>query len=168
MDYRIEERNAFSVVGVHRRVKLQFHGVNPEIAAMWESLESETIDRLTAFNDVEPSGMISASVNFSSTRMEEEGELDHYIGVATTGSAPEGFHRLDVAAGTWAVFPSDGPFPDTLQLSWGRIFSEWFPSSGYELVSGPEILWIGEMTDDPARCFSQIWIPVRRTHDTDA
>lgn len=162
MEYRIQEKNEFSVVGLFRRVKLQFHGVNPEIAAMWESLEPETIDRLTALNNVEPTGMISASVNFSSTRMEEEGDLDHYIGVATTSAAPEGFHRLDVAAGSWAVFPSEGPFPDTLQQTWGRIFSEWLPSSGYELVPGPEILWIGEMTDELARCSSEIRIPVRR------
>ena len=122
MEYRIEEKNDFSIVGLYRRVKLQFHGVNPEIAAMWESLEPEAIDRLKALNDVEPTGMISASVNFSSTRMEEEGDLDHYIGVATTGTAPDGFHRLAVAAASWAVFPSEGPFPDTLQHTWGRIF----------------------------------------------
>lgn len=26
---------------------------------------------------------------------------------------------------------------------WGRIYSEWFPSSGYEAVEGPGILWNG-------------------------
>lgn len=34
-----------------------------------------------------------------------------------------------------------GPFPETLQNVWGRIYSEWFPASGYETVEGPEILW---------------------------
>jgi len=73
--------------------------------------------------------------------MEEKGELDHYIGVATSKECPANFTQLEVPALTWAVFQAVGPFPDTLQDVWGRIYSEWFPSSGYELAEGPEILW---------------------------
>lgn len=51
------------------------------------------------------------------------------------------FAELDVPASTWAVFEAVGPFPDTLQSVWGRIYSEWFPSSHYEQAEGPEILW---------------------------
>ncbi len=85
MEYRIEETNDFSIVGLYRRVKLQFHGVNPEIAAMWKSLEPETIDRLKTLNEVEPTGMISASVNFSSTRMEEEVWTERDVDEALAG-----------------------------------------------------------------------------------
>ena len=42
--------------------------------------------------------------------MEEKGELDHYIGVATTETAHH-FSQLDVPACTWAVFEAVGPFP---------------------------------------------------------
>jgi AraC family transcriptional regulator len=165
MEYRIIEKTAFTIVGIRKRVNIQFHGVNPEIAAMWSSLDCPTIERLKAMNDTDPKGMISGSVNFSSQRMEEKGELDHYIGVATTsspqGSDSEDFHRLPVLAGTWAVFPTEGPFPDTLQETWGRIFSEWLPSTHYELVPGPELLWIKEMDNDSSRCSSEIWIPVK-------
>ena len=42
--------------------------------------------------------------------MEEKGELDHYIGVATTETSPH-FSQLDVPACTWAVFEAVGPFP---------------------------------------------------------
>lgn len=52
------------------------------------------------------------------------------------------------------------PFPETLQDMWGRIYSEWFPSSGYEAVKEPEILW-NENTDVTSPKFkSEIWIPV--------
>lgn len=161
MEYRIEHKEQFCITGHRKRVKMQFNGVNPEIAAMWEALDNEQITRLKSINNMEPSGMISASINFSEERMEEQGELDHYIGVASTLPPPEEFQTLKVAAGSWAVFGSEGPFPDTLQSTWGRIYSEWLPSTDYEVVEGPEILRIEEMTHNNTQCKSEIWIPVR-------
>lgn len=160
MNYRIEEKEAFRIVGISRRVPIVFNGVNPEIAAMWKSLNQETIGKLKKLSNVEPLGLLSASTNFSEGRMEEKGELDHYIGVATTGDCPDGLTLLDVPALTWAVFEAVGPFPGTLQDIWGRIYSEWFPSSNYELAKGPEILW-NENKDITSKNFkSEIWIPV--------
>lgn len=160
MNYRIEEKEAFRIVGIKKRVPIIFHGVNPEIASMWESLNAETIATLKALSNVEPLGILSASTNFSEERMEEKGELDHYIGVATTKECPENLTQLEVSASTWAVFEAVGPFPDTLQNVWGRIYSEWFPSSSYEQTEGPEILW-NEHKDVTSPTFkSEIWIPV--------
>jgi AraC family transcriptional regulator len=127
---------------------------------MWESLDHDTIHRLKKISNVEPSGLISASIHFSEGRMDEKGELDHYIGAATTNKCPEGFKKLEVPALTWAVFEAVGPFPDTLQNVWGRIYAEWFPSSNYEQVEGPEILW-NESKDTTVPVFkSEIWVPV--------
>lgn len=159
MKYRIEEKEAFCIVGIKKRVPIIFNGVNPEIASMWESLK-EIISELKELSNVEPSGIIQASTNFSEGRMEEKGELDHYIGVATTQECPDNLAKLDVFASTWAVFESVGPFPETLQNVWGRIYSEWFPASNYEIAEGPEILW-NEQKDVTLPNFkSEIWIPV--------
>jgi len=161
MNYRIVEKEGFAIVGLMRRVPLLYHGVNPHITAMWQSLNDELIATLKGLSNVEPFGLLSASTNFSEGR-QEGGELDHTIGVATTRSAPAGLTRLPVPAATWAVFESVGPFPKTLQNVWGRIYSEWFPSSSYELVPGPEILW-NESKDTESPTFrSEIWIPVRK------
>jgi len=160
LNYRIVEKEAFHLVGIKKRVPIIFNGVNPEIAAMWQSLDLEKINTLKQLSNVEPIGLLSASTNFSEGRMEEKGELDHYIGVATNKGCPEGLSKLDVPALTWAVFEAVGPFPDTLQNVWGRIYSEWFPSSNYELAKGPEILW-NEHKDVSSPTFrSEIWVPV--------
>ncbi|AZH30605.1 AraC family transcriptional regulator [Paenibacillus sp. M-152] len=160
MNYRIEEKGAFRIVGIQKRVPIIFNGVNPEIAAMWESLDGETINNLKRISNVEPMGLLSASTNFSEGRMEEKGGLDHYIGVATTKECPDNLTQLEVAASTWAVFEAIGSFPDTLQDVWGRIYSEWFPSSYYEQIEGPEILW-NESKDITSLTFkSEIWIPI--------
>ncbi|MFS0725768.1 AraC family transcriptional regulator [Paenibacillus sp. 1P07SE] len=167
MNYRMEEQPAFGIVGLKRRVPIQFEGVNPAIAEMWQELGANGAEQLKQLSDVEPRGMISASTEFSEGRMEEKGELDHYIGVATTQPAPAPYVRLEVPALTWAVFTAVGPFPAALQDVWGRIYSEWFPSSGYESVQGPELLW-NEHGDTASEAYrSEIWIPVKRVIGAD-
>ncbi|WP_057915896.1 AraC family transcriptional regulator [Peribacillus muralis] len=162
MNYRIEEKEAFHIIGIKKRVPIIFKGVNPEIASMWKSLDEKTINELKDLSNVEPLGLLSASANFSEGRLEEKGELDHYIGSATTRECPDNLTQLKVDASTWVVFEAVGPFPETLQNVWGRIYSEWFPSSNYEQREGPEILW-NENKDITSPTFrSEIWIPVMK------
>jgi AraC family transcriptional regulator len=159
MNYRLEEKTGFRIVGLKKRVPLIYEGVNPEIAAMWSSLDDELITMLKALSNIAPQGMISASTNFSEGRL-DGGELDHYIGVATTNEAPQNLAVLEVLPSTWAVFESVGPFPETLQNIWGRIYAEWFPSSQYEQRQGPEILWNADKDVTSPMFRSEIWIPV--------
>ena len=162
MKYRIEEKGAFHIVGIMKRVPLIYEGVNPEITLMWQSLNEDMITTLKSLSNVfPPPGLITASTNFSAGPT-EGGQLDQYIGVATYKSAPDNFAQLEVPPLTWAVFEVVGPFPQTLQDTWASIFSEWLPSSNYELVKGPEILW-NENKDVASPIFhSEIWIPVNK------
>lgn len=162
MNYRIVEKEKFNLVGYKKRVSIVFQGVNPEIAKMTELLTPDVIKQLKSISNVEPMGIISASTNFTEGRMEETGELDHYIGVATTKKKNVEFDVLEIDAGTWAVFESNGPFPETLQDVWGRIYAEWFPPSGYEAVKGPEILWNESPDTSNPKYKSEIWIPVKK------
>lgn len=159
MHYRIIDKGPFRIVGFSRTVRLQYEGVNPEIAAMWSSLTPDAITTLKALSNVEPIGLLSASYNFSEGRA-EGGTLDHIIGVATHHAAPDGYATLDVAAATWAVFTARGPFPATLQNIWGRIYAEWFPMSGYQSSGGPELLWNASKDTTLPDYHSEIWIPV--------
>ncbi|SFL39851.1 AraC family transcriptional regulator [Gracilibacillus orientalis] len=162
MNYRIEEKEPFRIVGIQKRVPIIFEGANPEITAMWKSLNKEKIEHLKELSNTEPYGLIQASTNFSEERMEEKGGLDHYIGVATTKECPEQWTELEVPAFTWAVFESIGSFPEHLQTTWGTIYSEWFPSSNYQQIRGPEILWNENSDFDSATFKSEIWIPVEK------
>lgn len=162
MKYRIVEKESFQIVGFKKRVPMVFKGVNPDIAEMTRLLTPDIIRQLKSMSDVEPKGIISASTSFSEGRMEEQGELDHYLGVATTNKENHNFAELPVSAGTWAVFEAVGPFPETLQNIWGRIYAEWFPSSGYEAAEGPEILWNESPDTQNPNYRSEIWIPVRK------
>lgn len=161
MNYRIEEKEAFHIIGIKKRVPIIFNGVNPEIAAMWQTLDNEMINKLKSLSNVEPLGLISASVNFSEDYLEEKGGLDHYIGVATTKDCPDNLTQLEVPALTWGVFEAVGLFPSTLQDVWGRIYAEWFPSTpNYELAEGPQILWNEHKDTTSPKFKSEIWIPI--------
>lgn len=64
MNYRIEEKDAFRIVGIKKRVPIIFRGVNPEIASMWKSLNDELINKLKKLSNIEPLGLLSASTNY--------------------------------------------------------------------------------------------------------
>lgn len=162
MEYRIVEKEPFYIVGVHKRVKLVYHGVNEEIAALWRSLSAADIAALEQMGDGEPRGLLNASTHFTDDRSEGS-LLDQYIGVITSQPpAADRWTVLPVAASTWAVFTTRGTFPDALQEVWGRIYSEWLANSGYEVAAGPELLWT-ETDDYQAPDFhAEIWMPIAK------
>ncbi|GLC90369.1 AraC family transcriptional regulator [Lysinibacillus piscis] len=162
MNYRFEDKENFRIVGIQKRVPIVFEGENTEITDMLKMLNMEDITYLKRLSNIEPMGIIQASTNFSEGRMEEKGELDHYIGVATTHEYTGDFVQLEVSACTWVVFDAIGPFPQTLQETWGRIYAEWFPTASYEQCEGPEIVR-HTSTDFSSPTFtSEIWIPVKK------
>ncbi len=161
MKYRIVEKDSFRIVGIKKRVTLVYSGENPDITAMWALLDPEKIGQLKAISNVEPLGLVQASVNFSEGRY-DGGSLDHYIGAATDNPCPTNFEVLEVPALTWAVFESIGPAPEAVQHTWARIYAEWFPSSNYQQTEGPELMWF-ESKDVTSPTFrSEIWIPVKK------
>lgn len=105
---------------------------------------------------------MNVSYNFDDGRMEEKGSLDHMIGFLTTKeSASDEFDVVEVPALTWAIFSSKGVFPKVMQETWGKIASEWLPSSDYELVEVPEISFTGDLSDRN-NVHSEIWIAVKK------
>lgn len=160
MNYRITEKGPFRIVGFKKRIRMQFEGVNPQMDSLVKKLTPESIGQLKGLGDMEPCGMLSVSANFSE-RTEEGGELDQYIGVATTQLAPEGYDVLEVAASAWAVFTVKGAFPEAMQSTWAKIYAEWLPSSGCQLTDGPEMLWHERPDSSKPELTSEIWVPVK-------
>lgn len=159
---KIVEKGAFNLIGLSKRVPIIFNGVNQDIIELVSQLNVERIKELKLINDCEPKGIISASYNFSENRMNAEGSCEHLIGVHTTKDKLEGYHVLSVAAHTWVVFDVIGKYPDELQNTWAKIYSEWLPSSNYECVDGPEIVWNEGPELTKENYHSEIWIPVRK------
>lgn len=161
MNYRMVEKGDFYIVGLKKRITLQFTGVNPQIEALAKELTPAMIIELKGLCDMEPKGILSVSANFHE-RTAEGAALDQYIGVAASRPGSTGYDILPVKAAAWAVFKVVGPFPDAIQATWAKIYAEWLPASGYELTGGPELLWNETPDTSKPDYKSEIWIPVRK------
>ncbi|MFJ4870476.1 helix-turn-helix domain-containing protein [Streptomyces sp. NPDC088757] len=161
MRYRIVEKDAFRIIGRGTRVPLVHEGENPAIAAHVRSIGREALDRLARLSDGEPAGVLSAVTHLSDGR-EEGAELDYWHGAVSGADVPEEFDALDVAAGTWAVFENEGPYPKALQYLWRDVFTQWFPSNPYASRPGPELLSV-RPSEDWTTARAELWIPVERT-----
>ncbi|EJY7270442.1 AraC family transcriptional regulator [Enterococcus faecalis] len=163
MDVKLIEKPAFQIVGVSQKVPLQYQGENQAIMELAQRITPQQRAEMHTFDDVYPHQVVNASFDFQEGRTTEGGEMTHMIGFATLQeNTYEDLEQLSVPAHTWAVFPNEGPFPQTLQETWARIFSEWLPSSGYQVVAAPEISFTQYQGPAEAK-YSKIWLAVTAT-----
>lgn len=72
----------------------------------------------------------------------------------------QGTKEYVIPASTWAVFESVGAMPNAIQNLIQRIYSEWFPSTGYEHADAPEleVYPLGDSNSEDYRC--EVWVPI--------
>lgn len=163
MEFRIENKPAFHLAGVSKRVPMQFEGVNNEIVKLAQSITEEQRKEMHALQNITPYEIVNASYNADENFLKEEGDLTHLIGVLTTHTQiSDALDKVRVEACTWAVFPNEGTFPSTLQETMAKTYSEWLPTSDYEIIQAPSFSFtkMNERVKDYA--YSEIWIPVRK------
>lgn len=163
MEYRIEEKSAFYLVGVSKRVPMQFEGVNNAIVELAMSITEEQRKEMHALQNMEPHQIVNASYEADAGFLKEEGELTHLIGVLTTKEdVSDQLVKVPVEACTWAVFPNEGPFPATLQNTMARVYSEWLPVSDYEVINIPAFSFSKMDEHKKDYAYSEVWTPVRK------
>lgn len=161
MEFRIEDKPAFNLVGVSKRVPMQFEGVNNEIVKLALSITEEQKEEMHSLQNIEPYEIVNASYDADANFLKEEGDLTHLIGVLTTrDQVSDLLEKVPVEAGTWAIFPNEGPFPSTLQETMAKIYSEWLPSSDYEVINAPSFSFTKMDKHKKDYAYSEIWIPV--------
>jgi AraC family transcriptional regulator len=156
MNYKIVEKDAFKIIGKSTKVTT-VGGKNTEIIAeFWqESHRNGLSEKLCKFAG--SMGMLGVCMDFD---LGNE-EFTYVIGVEKPkAEVPEEFIEKEIPAATWAIFESVGPMPGAIQAVWARIFSEWFPSTGYEHAGGPEleVYPMGDTNDNSYKC--EVWIPI--------
>lgn len=162
MEFRIEEKPAFYLVGVSKRVPMQFEGVNHEIVKLAESITEEQKKEMHTLQNIEPYEIVNASYHADANFQKEEGYLTHLIGVLTTKEEiSDQLDKVQVEPYTWAIFPNEGPFPSTLQETMAKTYSEWLPSSNYEVINAPHFSFTKMDNHKKDYAYSEVWIPVK-------
>jgi AraC family transcriptional regulator len=152
MNYRIEQKDSFTVVGIKQRFS-NVEGLGENIGKMWRETPAETIGQIGGLGD----GIVGVY-----SGMYDDNTTDYYIAAITEKDCPKTMIKLQIPTLTWAIFEITGPMPTAMADIWGRIFSEWFPTSGYEHAEAPELEWYstGDMSSSDYK--SEIWIPVTK------
>ncbi|NLW88814.1 MAG: AraC family transcriptional regulator [Clostridiaceae bacterium] len=157
MDYRVMEKDAFTVLGASKRFK--YDGSKTEIPAFWSEHHQSGKGKIVC-------GMYGICIDESMGTDEFEYLIaDNYN---PASEVPEGFVTRTIPKHTWAVFPCKGAMPDAIQTVNHQIFSEWLPNcKEYEIAAGYNV----EMYDDPTKYpkglqdenyYTEIWIPVKK------
>ncbi|MFF2274775.1 GyrI-like domain-containing protein [Agromyces sp. NPDC058126] len=163
MDTRIADRPAFRLVGHAARVPLIHHGANPHIQAHIAALPASEHSRLRDLGDGEPAGLLQVSDDVDPDYAEGS-ELTYLHGVAITDGThvPEDLDVIDVPAGSWAVFRTEGEYPGALQSAWAATATEWFPSNPWRLRPGPSIVAILDRAPDFSTATCELWLAIER------
>ena len=161
MEFKIERKSQFHVVGVSKRVPIQFEDVNHSIVELAQSITPQQRQEMHQLADLYPETALNVSFDFDEGYLEEQGSLTHMIGFATSIQNPYGdLEQITIEDSLWAVFPNTGPFPQTLQETMAKTYAEWLPTSGYELVDLPSISFTNH-EDDSLNVYSEVWVPVK-------
>lgn len=163
MEFRIEDKPAFNFVGVSKRASMQFEGINNEIVELARSITNVQKEEMRALQNIAPYEIVNVSYDADADFLKEEGDLTHLIGVLTTkGQVGNLLESVSVEACSWAVFPNEGPFPETLQQTIARTYAEWFPASNYEVIKAPTFSFTKMDTLKKDYAYSEVWIPVQK------
>ena len=151
MNYRIETKDAFRIVGVsvplHKDIEENFTVIPPK----WQEISMNgTLQRLVGMMDTPPMGVLGVST------CNDTEPWRYYIAVSSSQIKNE-LEEYIVPAATWAIFSGEGTNQSIQELE-RRIVTEWLPTSGYEYGSAPDVEVY--LNPDPNNAKYEVWIPV--------
>lgn len=152
MNYRIENKEAFRIVGVSEPLETEIEKNFEIVPQMWGTAAMNgTIPRLAAMMEGMPMGLLGVS---------SCNELDnwrYYIAVASNQLIESDLEEYIVPSSTWAIFSGEGSNQSIQELE-KRIVTEWLSTSGYEYGNAPDIEVY--LNADPMHAKYEVWIPV--------
>lgn len=155
MEYRIQEKKAFKVMGLSKM--FSYESANADIPKYWNEIRYCTegkalMGRYGICFDAEMAG-------------------DRFRYMIADDYQEEGAENLEEAkipAHTWAVFSCRGPMPSALQEVNRQIFAQWLPASRYEIAEGYNIECYNDAANyeggiRDAAYEAEIWLPVKES-----
>ena len=153
MEYRIEKKPAFKVMGVSKNIGYEnSYGTVPKF---WDEVFANPDNKIMGQYGLCDDEIKGDQFNYMIAD-------DYCEEVANS----EGLEVKEIPEYTWAVFPCRGAMPQALQSVNTEVFNEWLPSSNYEIAAGFNIEYYSDEkkyklgAQDP-EYYSEIWVPVK-------
>ncbi|MDF2685607.1 MAG: hypothetical protein K0S55_788 [Clostridia bacterium] len=157
MNYKLIEKQEFKVVGKTKRINMKDSENFDTVPKFWDECCSDgTYQKICSMAGEK--GVFGICMDFSP----ENEAFTYMIAVEDNGINYDEFTKAEIPKANWAVFESIGPMPGAIQDVWKRIFSEWFPATGYQHDEAPEleIYPVGNTSSPDYRC--EVWIPIKK------
>ena len=154
MNYRIETKAAFRIVGKPFPLSREIEQNFLEVPQMWqETVLDGTLEKIISLMNGEPQGVLGVSA------CSDEEEWRYYIAVSSSAEIDNSLEEYTIPSCTWAIFPGAGTGRSIQELE-KRIVTEWLPTSGYEYADAPDLEVY--LNPDPQNAQYEVWIPMTR------
>lgn len=161
LNYRLEELDAFSVIGERFRVSTK--DSFSAIPGIWSKVRAEGLfERLWEIRKkgANPGGILGI---LSDGNFGKNEEFNYMLSIATDAEPSAGMIKVDFPKSLWVVFEAAGS-PNELQTLWSRFYAEWIPSTSsvYDLAWMPSVENYLPIEDNK----NELWIPVVKKDTT--
>jgi len=160
LEYRIEDKPAFQVIGASIELFGDMSEMEEPIAQFWNTLEHS--GKMATIRALAPNEPLYEVMIPDETSEHWQYLLGVKIDAHTPSTLPDHLETYTVAPYTWAVFNDQATTMEELTKDGGvsyRAIKEWLPTSEYEYAKGPDIqVWT---RDDENRVEMEFWLPVR-------
>ncbi|MBP1755228.1 MAG: putative AraC family transcriptional regulator [Firmicutes bacterium] len=148
MDYRIEEKAAFTVMG--RKRSFNNETAYQEIPKFWKEHMQDGGSEIVC-------GMFGLCIDSNGSNFDYL-IADNYL---PWKDIPDGYETRTLSAGTWAVFPCK---LKNLQDTNTKMWKEWLPNcKDYKLVGNYNIeMYAPPCEEDIAESYCEIWLPIEK------
>lgn len=154
MNYRIETKGAFRIVGKSYPLSREIEQNFLEVPQMWDgAVEDGTIKKIISLMDAQPRGVLGVSA------CSDDAQWRYYIAVSSSADIDDSLEEYIIPESMWAIFPGAGTGKSIQELE-KRIVTEWLPTSGFEFTEGPDIEVY--FNPDPQKTTYEVWIPVKK------
>ncbi|WP_105615317.1 AraC family transcriptional regulator [Vallitalea okinawensis] len=158
MNYRIEDKESYKVFGKSITIGLNDNPYEV-IPKLWNDLRVdgsyEELCEIAGFEPYKNTFLESTLYDFDDDTYKNKYMINTLLPPKT--HVPKEFDVLTIPAAKWVVFSdSYERIEDTtevIQKIWKRIFTEWFPTSDYEVAEGPQL-------EVYPKGSVEVWIPI--------
>lgn len=162
INYRIVKQDEFKFFGVDFLTTLIDNALYKEIPEfcdkIWEDGTHLKINEFLGYSKMN----ILYGIHYD---FKEDGSRKYMMGWKVPDKdIPNEYKIVNIPSCTWAVFDGRGDNLNTLAIAdlWRLIYSEWFPSSGFEQIEGPCIEKYFWDDNQYINYSCELWIPVKR------
>lgn len=157
MNYKIVNKGSFTVAGKQRRITMVDGEHFIQVPKFWDDCQKDGSYQWIS-SKAGKLGVLGICKDFG------KDEFNYLVGVEEIkDSLPKGYVSATIPTATWAVFESVGSLPGAMQDTIRRIYSEWFPATGYQhncCAPALEVYPEGDKISSNYRC--EVWVPVKK------